>query len=90
VQPRRNDVEAVNVALSSQPVEILTVTSFVPPTIGKQLRQHNGVSIKFGLLNAQSVRNKFTAIHGNIVDRNIESLLSHRDMAFDWERHGAK
>jgi hypothetical protein len=47
----------------------------VQSTVGTQLRQRNIASIKFGLLNAQSVGNKFTAIHSEIIDRNIEACL---------------
>ena len=45
------------------------------PVITKHQQKQSGCSIKFGLLNAQSVGNKFTAIHGEIVDRNIEACL---------------
>ena len=49
------------------PQGIPDVTSSAP-VITKHQQKQSGCSIKFGLLNAQSVGNKFTAIHGEIVD----------------------
>ena len=57
------------------PQGIPDMTSSAAPVITKHQQKQSGSSIKFGLLNAQSVGNKFTTIHGEIVDRNIEACL---------------
>ena len=74
IQPVLNYVESIT---AESPIQSAgstpALTSSVQLTIGNQQRQRNIASIKFGLLNAQSVSNKFTAIHSEIIDRNTEA-----------------
>ena len=50
--------------LDELPQGIPDVTSSAAPVTTKHQQKQSGSSIKFGLLNAQSVGNKFTAING--------------------------
>jgi hypothetical protein len=87
-QPRQLKLASLNILPVLNYVEVNTaesliqsagltaaVTSSVQSTVGTQQRQRNIAAIKFGALNAQSVGNKFTAIHSEIIDRNIEVCL---------------